>query len=85
MLYFGEERLWLSHKEVVTHSIPSVFAMEIYLSRVYPETTTIIGRWPRNSFLQYICIQVINFRKDISDLMVTTQTFYIIPKAEVIY
>ena len=35
-LSFGEERLGFSHKEVVTHSIWSGFAMELYLAKVYP-------------------------------------------------
>ena len=43
-LYFGEERLGLSHKEVGTHSIRSEFAMELYLAKVYPETIMIVGR-----------------------------------------
>ena len=43
-LYFSEERLGFSHKEVVTHSIQSGFSMELYLAKVYPETIMIMGR-----------------------------------------
>ena len=39
---FGKERLGLSHKEMGTHSIQSGFSMELYLAKVYPETTMII-------------------------------------------
>ena len=42
-LYFVEERLVFSQKEVGTHSICSRFAMELYLEKVYPETIMIIG------------------------------------------
>ena len=42
-VYFGEERLGFSHKEVGTHSIQSGFAMELYLDKVYPETIMIMG------------------------------------------
>ena len=35
-LSFGKEILGLSHKEVGTHSICSVFAIELYLAKVYP-------------------------------------------------
>ena len=36
-LYFGNERLGFSHKDMGTHSIRSGFAMELYLAEVYPE------------------------------------------------
>ena len=42
-LYFSEERLGFSHKEVVTHSIRSGFDMELYLAKVYRETIMIMG------------------------------------------
>ena len=35
-LYFREERLGFSHKEVVTHSLQSGFAVEPFLAIVYP-------------------------------------------------
>ena len=78
-LYFGEERLGVSHKEVGTHSIRSGFAMELYLAKVYPETIMIIGRWANNSFLRNICIQVRDISKGISNLMTNTHAFYKIP------
>ena len=37
-LFFGEERLGFSHKEVSTHSPQSGFAMDLFLATVYPET-----------------------------------------------
>ena len=42
-LSFGKERLGFSHKEVGTHSIRSGFSMELYLSKVYPKKTMIMG------------------------------------------
>ena len=68
-LSFGGERLGFSHKEVVTHSIRSGFAMEIYLAKLYPETIMIMGLWASSNFLRYIHIQVSDFSKGISNLM----------------
>ena len=39
-LYFGEQRLGFSHKEVGTHFIWSEFSMEIYLDKVYHDHGT---------------------------------------------
>ena len=84
-LYFGEERLGFSHKEVGTHSIRSGFAMELYLAKVYPETIMIMGRWASSAFLRYICIQVSDLSKGISTLMTNNHAFYTIPEIEVVY
>ena len=84
-LFFGEECLRLPHKKVVTHSPRSGFYMELFLSRVYPETIIIIRWWSRNAFLRYIRIQVSDLSNGISDLMVSTQSFYTITESEVIY
>ena len=62
-LSFGEEILGFSHKEVGTHSIRSGFAMELYLSKLYPETIMIMGRWASSAFLWYIRIQVSDLSK----------------------
>ena len=51
-LSFGKERLGFSHKEVGTHSLQSGFAMEHFLSKVYPETIMIMGRWAISAFLR---------------------------------
>ena len=83
-LSLGEERLGLSHKEVVTHSLQSGFAMKLFLEKLYPETIMIIGIWSSNVFLKYIWIQVSNISKGISDLVVSTSAFYTITRAEVI-
>ena len=45
----------------------------------------IIRRCCSNTFLQYVCIQVINLSKVFIDRMVSTRAFYIITEAEVIY
>ena len=68
-LYFGEERLGFSHKEVGTHYIWSGFAIELYLEKVYPETIIIMGRWASSALLRYIRIQVSKLSKSISTLM----------------
>ena len=74
-LYFGEERLGISHKEVGTHSIRSGFAMELYLAKVYPEKIMIMGRWASSAFLHYIRIQVSDLSKGISNLMTNNHAF----------
>ena len=83
-LFFGEERLVVSHKEVGTHSIRSGFAMEFYLAKVYPETIMFIGRWASSTFLRYIRIQVSDLSKGISTLMEKNHAFYTIPEIEVV-
>ena len=83
-LSFGEERLRFSYKEVGTHSLRSGFSMDLLLARVNPETIMIIGWCSPNDFLRYIRIQSSTLRKGISDLMVSTQSFYTISEAEVI-
>ena len=74
-LSFGEERLGFSHKEVGTHSIQSGFSMELYLSKLYPETIMIMGRWASSAFLRYIRIQVSDLSKGIITLMTKNCAF----------
>ena len=74
-LYFDKQRLGFPHKEVVTHSIWSGFAMELYLEKVLPETIMIMGRWAISAFLRYIGIQVSDQSKVISNLMTNNHTF----------
>ena len=45
----------------------------------------IIERWSSNEILQYIQIKLSNLSKGISDLMLSTQAFYIVQEAEYIY
>ena len=80
-----KERLGFSHKEVVTQSIWSGFAMELYLAKVYPETIMIMGRWESSAILRYIRIQVSDISKGISKLMKNNHAFYTIPEIEVVY
>ena len=84
-IYFGEERLGFSHKEVGTHSIWSGFYMELYLYKLYPETIMIMERWISSDLMRYIRIQVSDLSKDISTLMANKQDFYTIPEIEVVY
>ena len=77
-LYFGEERLGLSHKEVGTHSIRSGFAMELYLDKVSLETIMIMGRWAISAFLRYIYIKVSDTSKGIINVMKNNHAFYTI-------
>ena len=84
-LSFREERLGLSHKEIVIHSLRSGFSMELSMAWIYLETIMIFGRWSRNEFLRYLRIQVSDLNKGTGDLIVTTQAFYTIPEPETIY
>ena len=84
-LYFGEDRLGFSHKEVGTHSKWSGFTMELYLAKMHPETIMIMGRWASSAFLRYIRIQVSDLSKGISTLMTNNHAFYTIPEIEVVY
>ena len=77
-LSFGEESLRFSHTGVGTHSLRSIFAMEIFLEILYPEKIMIIGQCSINDFLWYIRIQF-------SNLVVPIRDFYKIPESEVIY
>ena len=81
MLYFEEEHLGISHRELVTHSFRSRFAIKIFLATVYPKMITIIAIWSINYFLRYIRIKLINLIKVISALMISTHAFYTIPEA----
>ena len=76
---FGKERLGFSHKDVGTHSLRSGFTIELFLENVYLETIMIIGWWDSKSFLWYICIQVSNLCKGISDLTTNKHALYTIP------
>ena len=75
-LYFCEERLGFSHKEVGTHSVWSGFAMELYLAKVYPETIMIMGQWASSAFLWYIRIHAGDLSKGISTLMTNNHSFF---------
>ena len=84
-LYFGEERMVFSHKEVWTHYIWSGFSMELYLTKLYPETIMIMGRWESRAFLRYICIQFSDLRKGIITLITNKKALYTITEAEVFH
>ena len=75
-LSFGEEILGFSNKEVGTHSIWSVFSMELYQAKVYPEKIMIMEQWESSSFLRYIRIQFSDLRKGISTLIKNKQALY---------
>ena len=79
-LSFGEEKLGFSHKEGGNHSICSGFSMELYLTKVYPETIMIMGRWASSTFLRYIRIQASDISKGTSTLMTNNHAFYTIPE-----
>ena len=79
-LYFGEERMRFSHKEVGTHSIWSGFDMELYLAKLYPGIIMIMGRWVSSALLRYIRIQVNDLSRYISNLITTNHYFYTIPE-----
>ena len=79
-LSFVKERLGFSHKKVGTHSLWSGFDMELFPAKFYPETIMIMGKRAINAFLRYICIQVSDLSKGISNLVTNKQAFYTIPE-----
>ena len=79
-LSFGEEILGFSHKEVVTHSIRSGFAMELYLAKLYTHKIVIMERWASSAFLRYIRIQVSDLSNGISNIMTNNHALYTIPE-----
>ena len=85
MLYFEEEHLGISHRELVTHSFRSRFAIKIFLATVYPKMITIIAIWSINYFLHYIRIQVSYLNKGVSDLMNSDKALYTITESDIIY
>ena len=84
-LFFGEEKLGFSQKEVGIPSLWSGFSMELFIYKLYPETLMIMGRWSRSSFLRCIHIQVSNLSKGMSTLMTKKQSFYKIMEAKIVY
>ena len=84
-LYFVEDQIGFSHKDLGTHSLKSGFYMDIFLIQLYQKTIMIIGRWSSNTFLHSIQILVRNSRKGISALVINTHIFYTITESEVIY
>ena len=70
---------------MVTHSIWSGLAMELYLAKLYPEKIMIMGRWESSAFLRYIHIQVSDLIKGISNNITNHHAFYTIPEIEVVY
>ena len=83
-LYFGEESLEFSNKDVWTHSLCSGFTMEIFIENLYSKIIMIMRRWASNAFLWYIRIQVRNLSKGISTLMTIKHAFYTIIEAEIV-
>ena len=83
-LYFGEDWVGFSHKDMGTHSLQSEFSVELFLSWKYPETIMIMGICSRNAFLCYMHIHVINTTKEISAIMISTHNFYTIIEVGVI-
>ena len=77
-LFFGKERLGFSHKEKVTHSIRSRFAMKIYPSKLYQETIMIMERWEISAFLRYIRIHISVISRGISTRMKNNNDLYTI-------
>jgi hypothetical protein len=77
----GKDVLGYSHLDIGTHSIRSGGAMAMYLAGVPVFTIMFIGRWSSNAFLQYIHMQVLQFRVGVSKCIISTksQDFFTLP------
>jgi hypothetical protein len=65
---------------MVTHSLCSGAAMEMYLAGVPVYTIMLIGRWSSGAFLHYIRKQVEQFLRHIAKQMLTFRSFWKIPE-----
>jgi hypothetical protein len=53
--------------------------MEMYLAGVPVYTIMLIGRWPSDAFLRYICKQAEKFSKGVSKQMIKFRSFRMTP------
>jgi len=75
----GEQSLGFTIKEIGCHSLRSGSAMAMYLAGVPVITIQLIGRWKSNAFMRYIREQVDCFTENISNKILTVNSFYTIP------
>ena len=75
----GKENLGFESKDVGCHSIRSGAAMALYLGHVPVLTIMIIGRWKSDAFLRYIRKQVALFSENLTDRMLTVDSFFTTP------
>jgi hypothetical protein len=53
--------------------------MVMYLAGIPVFTIMLVGRWSSDAFLRYICKQVKEFSRGISNKMITNENFFTIP------
>ena len=78
----GRDTLGFGPDEVGTHSNRSSLAMQLYLQGVPPYTIMLIGRWRSDAFLSYIEKQCKEFTKGMSQVMLTLDSFYQLPRQQ---
>ena len=78
----GKDVLGFGPDEVGTHSNRSSLAMQLYLQGVPPYTIMLIGRWRSDAFLNYIEKQCKEFTKGMSQVMLTLDSFYQLPRQQ---
>ena len=67
-------------KKIGTHTVRTSFAMILHSAKVASYIIKMMGRWASDAWLRYICNKVPDFSKEISQLMVTTETaFFNVP------
>jgi hypothetical protein len=76
----GRDILGFDAFEVGTHSLRSAAAMAMYLAGVPVYTIMLIGRWSSDAFLRYIRRQVQEFSAGVSQRMLVSDSFFMIPE-----
>ena len=73
-------------KKIGTHTIRTSFAMILHSAKVAAYIIQMMGRWASNAWLRYIRTKIPDFSKNISKLMVQTETaFFNIPSNSIHY
>ena len=73
-------------EKIGTHTIRTSFAMILDSAKVAPHIIKMMGRWLSDAWLRYIRSKLADFSKDLSELMVKTQTaFFNIPSRNIQY
>jgi hypothetical protein len=76
----GKDILGFDAFEVGTHSLRSAAAMAMYLAGVPVYTIMLIGCWSSNTFLWYIRVQVQEFSAGVSQRILVSDSFFMIPE-----
>jgi len=77
----GHEELGFHPEEVGLHSASSGAVMAMHLAGIPVLTIMLLGHWSSDAFLRYICKQVQEFSKGISQKMILNECFFTISDA----